>query len=506
MRHFPDYPHYDGLGLAALVRTRQVTPLELVEAAIARIEALNPGLNAVTLPLYEQARAAAALVELGAPFAGVPMVLKDFWCTYAGIPTSAGNRLLRAIPRSRDSELVRRWKGAGALIVGKTNTPELALQATTEPEAFGPTRNPWDLSRSPAGSSGGTAAAVAARLVPIGGATDGGGSIRVPASCCGLFGLKVSRGRTPSGPERGEMWGGLGVEHVITRSVRDSAAMLDATAGLDPGAPYGLPAPARAFRDEVGAPVGRLRIAVTDRPLFGRSVDPACSAALRDAATLLATLGHEVAEDAPAIDGAACARAMMTLVMVEIRVEIVAAARLAGRRPHPEDFEAATYAAGLLGAATGADAYVTARHAVQRAARDVGRFFERYDLLVTPTLAQPPLPLGHFALTPAEAAALRVINQLGAGWLLRASGVADRIAARLFDFMAFTPLFNLTGQPAMSVPLFWTDGGLPIGVQVVARYGDEAGLLRLAGHLEQARPWANRAPPGYLDTPVPALT
>lgn len=493
MASFTEYPNYDGLGLARLVRERLVTPLELVEAAIAQIEAHNPTLNAVVLPMYQQARAAAEMSPAG-PFAGVPMLLKDFWSTYAGVPTSSGNRMLRHIPRGRDSELVRRWKAAGAIILGKTSTPELALQAVTEPEAFGACRNPWDLGRTPGGSSGGSAAAVAARMVPIAGATDGGGSIRIPSSCCGLFGLKISRGRTPAGPDLGEIWRGLGVEHVITRSVRDSAAMLDATAGIDPGAPYAAPLPSRPFLDEVTTEPGRLRIAFTDRPFFGQAVHPECRAGLRATVRLLEELGHELVEDAPPVDGAACAQAMMLVVSNEIRADIVEAARLAGRRPRPDDFESATYALGLLSTAGSADAHVAAWRLFQRTARDVGRFLGRYDLLLTPTLAAPPLPIGSFALTPAEAVALRVINRLGAGWLLKALGVVGPIATKLYDFTPYTPLFNLTGQPAMSVPLHWSADGLPVGMQFVAPYGDEATLLRLAGQLERARPWAERTP------------
>ncbi len=499
MASFSDYPNYDGLGLAELVRTRQVTPLELVEAAIAQIMAHNPALNAVTLPLFDHARATARGPIPDGPFTGVPMLLKDFWSTCAGVPTSDGNAMLRHFPRPYDSEMVRRWKASGVIVVGKTNVPELALQATTEPAAFGPTRNPWDLRRSPAGSSGGSAAAVAAGMVPIAGATDGGGSIRMPASCCGLFGLKVSRGRTPAGPDHGEMWSGLGVEHVITRSVRDSAAMLDATAGMDVGAPYAAPDPVRPFLEEVGREPGRLRIACTDQPFFGRAVHPDCSAGVRATARLLEELGHEVVEDAPRLDGEACARSMMIVVSAEVRAALVEAALLAGRRPSPEDFEAATYAMGLLGASYSLQSYMAAWQQIQQTTREVGQFFTYYDVLLTPTLAQPPLLLGHFALSPIQALVLRVVNRMGAGWLLRTLSVPRQIAKQLYDFMPYTPLFNLTGQPAMSVPLIMSRDGLPIGMQFAARYGDEATLFRLAGQLERARPWAQRRP--VMDVP-----
>ncbi len=495
MPPFSDYPRYDGLGLADLVRARQVTPLELVESAIARIAAYNPLLNAVVVPMFEQARAATRSPLPDGPFVGVPMLLKDLWATCAGIPTSSGNRLLRHIPCGRDSEMVRRWKASGAIIVGKTNTPEFALQPATEPETFGPTRNPWDLSRSPAGSSGGSAAAVAARMVPIASATDGAGSIRMPAACCGLFGMKVSRGRTPSGPDLGEMWRGLGVEHVISRSVRDSAAMLDATAGLDVGAPYAAPAPARPFLEEVSVEPGRLRIAFTDQPFFGHTVHAECRAGLRATARMLEDLGHDVVEDAPPVDGDACAQAMMMVVAGEVRADIREAARLTGRRPRPDDFEAASYALGLLSAASRTAVYVAAWRLFQRTARDVGRFFTRYDVLLTPTLAQPPLPIGYFKPSSVETLALHVINRLGAGWLGQVLNLAGPMSTKLFDYTPYTPLFNLTGQPAMSVPLHWSADGLPIGMHLVARYGDEATLFQLAGQLERAHPWAERVPP-----------
>ncbi|EFO80609.1 hydrolase [Oscillochloris trichoides DG-6] len=494
MAPFSDYPNYDALGLADLVRTRQVTPLELVEAAICQITEHNPALNAVIFALFDQARATAQAPLPDGPFAGVPMLLKDFWATCAGVPTSDGNAMLRHFPRPRDSEMVRRWKASGAIILGKTNVPEFALQPTTEPAAFGPTRNPWDLRRSPAGSSGGSAAAVASRMVPIASATDGGGSIRMPAACCGLFGLKVSRGRTPSGPDQGEMWSGLGVEHVITRTVRDSAAMLDATAGMDVGAPYAAPEPQRPFLEEVTCEPGRLRIAFTDHPFFGHAVHPECRAGVRATARLLESLGHEVVEDAPRIDGAACAKAMLILVAAEVRAALVEAALLAGRRPNPEDFETATYAMGLLGKSYSLQAYMGAWRRIRQTTREVGQFFTYYDALLTPTLAQPPLLLGHFDLTPPQALLLRVANRMGAGWLLRSLAVPHQIAKQLYDYMPYTPLFNLTGQPAMSVPLIWSGDGLPIGMQFAARYGDEATLFRLAGQLERARPWAQRRP------------
>lgn len=497
MTAFPEFHKYDGLGLAELVRAKQVTPAELVEEAISRIEAHNPNINAVVYTMYDQARAAANGGLPDGPFKGVPFLLKDLIATCAGVPTSSGSRLLRNIPMPRDSEMVRRFKAAGVIILGKTNTPEFGLLPYTEPEALGATRNPWDPTRTPGGSSGGSAAAVAARMVPIASGGDGGGSIRIPASCCGLFGLKVTRGRTPTGPDLGEVWRGFGLEHVITRSVRDSAAMLDATAGADVGAPYVAPPPARPFLEEVTTEPGRLRIAFTAQPFFGRTVHDDCTKGLEATVRLLQQLGHEVIEAAPEIDGEACAVAFVTIIAGEARAEIEGTAKLANRRPSLADFEAATYGLGLLGKGMSASEYASAARFLQSTAREVGRFFEQYDVLLTPTLSRPPVPIGALKPSGGERAVINVIGRLNAGWLLKALGVVRPLAAKTFDFIPYTPLFNVTGQPAMSVPLYWNAAGLPIGMQFVGRFGDEATLFRLAGQLERAEPWFDRAPAGF---------
>ena len=499
MESIGDYRRHDGLGLAELVRTGQVSPLELVDEAIARIEALNPLLNAVVRPMFEQARAAAAGPLPDGPFRGVPFLLKDLLATVQGEPTSCGNRLLAAVPWPHDSELVRRFRAAGLVVVGKTNTPEFGLTPYTEPEAFGPACNPWNLAHSTGGSSGGSAAAVAARMVPLASGGDGGGSIRIPAACCGVFGLKVSRGRTPSGPDAGELWRGFAGEHVLTRSVRDSAAILDATAGADLGAPYAAPpAPGATFLSATRAPPRALRIAFTARPLFGARDAPVhddCREGLARTVALLGELGHQVEEDAPDIDGEAFALAFITILAAETRSAIEWAAAVAGRRPSPSDFEAATYSLGLLGRSTPASEYVNASALLQVGSRAVARFFERYDLLLTPTLAAPPIVTGELQPSGVERATMRVVNRLGAGWLLRMLDVVRPLAAKTFAYMPYTALFNATGQPAMSVPLHWNAAGLPVGMQFAARFGDEATLLALAAQLERARPWADRLPP-----------
>ena len=494
MAGFTEYDAHDGLGLAELVRRKEVTPADLLDAAVSRIEAGNPTLNAVVHRMYDEARAALAAGLPEGPFRGVPFLLKDLGSKYGGVPTGSGNRLLRDVPAPRDSEIVRRYKTAGVLILGKTNTPEFGLVPFTEPEVAGPTRNPWDLGRTPGGSSGGSAAAVAARMVPLAGGGDGGGSIRIPASCCGVFGLKPTRGRTPTGPDMGEVWRGFAQEHVLTRSVRDSAAMLDAIAGADVGAPYAAPPQARPFLAETRTEPGRLRVAFTTEPFLGHAVHADCVQGLRDTVRLLGELGHEVVEAAPRIEREPFAVAFLTIVVAEARAEIEWAAGQARRRPAAGDFEPATWGLGLLGRALAASDYANASRVLQLAAREIGGFFERHDVLLTPTLAEPPVPIGSLQPSRGERALLRVIGRLHAGWALRAMGMIRQLAAEVFDFIPYTPVFNVTGQPAMSVPLCWNAAGLPIGMHLVGRFGDEATLFRLAGQLERARPWSARAP------------
>ena len=496
MGGFAEYPDYDALGLAELVRNGAVRPRELVEAAIARIEAANPRLNAVVTKLYDMARAQAD-GPISGPFAGVPFLLKDLNASLASAPMSQGNRQLTTIPRTYDDELVRRYRNAGLIVVGKTNTPEFGLAPVTEPEAFGPTHNPYDLERTPGGSSGGSAAAVAARLTPMAHASDGGGSIRIPASCCGLVGLKPTRGRTPSGPVGGEPWRGFSISHAVSRSVRDSAALLDATHGPDVGAPYAIVPPARPFLDEVSTAPGRLRIAVTTAPFLAELVDPECVKGVESTASLLRELGHEVEVAEPPIDREPWQMAFLTIVAGETGADVEETARLTGSMGGARDFERMTSVIGLLGRSLSAKDYAAAARYLQSWARGVGSFFERFDVLLTPTLASPPIRIGALQPTAAEKLAVSTIVELGAGWLLRATGLTRTLAQKSFEFMPYTPLFNVTGQPAVSLPLHWSEAGLPIGMQFVARWGDEATLFRLGAQLEEARPWIGRAPRGF---------
>jgi len=497
MPPFAEYEHFDALGLAELVRTRQVAPLDLVEAAIARIEARNPQINAVIHIMFNQARQTAQGDRPDGPFCGVPFLVKDLLALVAGAPTASGTRLLKQWTPAVDSELVRRWKAAGLIIVGKTNTPEFGLTPYTEPALFGPTRNPYDLTLTAGGSSGGSGAAVAARLTPLASGGDGGGSIRVPASVNGVFGLKPTRGRTPTGPVYSELWEGCAIEHALTRSVRDSAALLDATAGADVGAPYAAPPQAGPFLAEVGRAPGRLRIAYTTHALIGGDeppVDPVCVRGLEATGKLLEGLGHEVVEAAPQYDYAELAMAFMTMIAGQTRNDIRDTAALVGKRPARGDFELLTWMLGLLGDAFTAADYVHATRVFGMTARVIGAFFTTHDVLLTPTLPRPPFAIGALQPTPAEHRLLSTLATLRAARLLTALDLVRPLAMKTFGYIRYLAPFNVTGQPAMSVPLHWTDAGLPVGMHFVGRFGDEATLFRLAGQLEQVQPWAGRAP------------
>lgn len=490
-----DYSSHDGLSLAGLVRSGAVSPRELVTVAIERIQALNPRLNAVVHTMFDSALKQADAPLGDGQFHGVPFMLKDLLAWYAGVPITSGSRLYDGWIPPHDTELVKRYRRAGLIVVGKTNTPEFGLTPFTEPELFGPARNPWDTSRSPGGSSGGSAAAVASGMVPWAGGGDGGGSIRIPASCCGIFGLKPTRGRTPAGPIAGELWQGAAIEHCLTRSVRDSAAMLDAITGPDVGAPYPAPPHDRSFLSEVGSDPGRLRVAFTSDPFLGHTVHEDCRAALADSVALLESLGHTVVEAAPPVDREEFNRAFLTVVCGEVHADLLEAKRLTGRTASPGNVEFTTWALNLLGGELSAGAFVKADHYLRTAARRVGEFSEGFDVLVTPTMAIPPFPVGSLQPPGHERILVKILGRLRAGNVLRLIGALEKSADQIFDVIPYTPLFNVTGQPAMSVPLYWNAANLPIGVQFVARYGDEATLFRLAGQLEMVRPWADRRPP-----------
>ena len=495
MGGFEGYGDTDGLGLAELVRKGEVRPAELVEEAIRRLELVDPQLNAVIERMDEEARRTAAGELPDGPFRGLPFLIKDIMADCVGVASRRSSRFLNAYVPARDSEIVRRYKAAGVVMLGKTNLPEFGLLPVTEPELFGPTHNPWDLTRTAGGSSGGAGAAVAARVVPVAHGNDGGGSIRGPASCCGVFGLKPTRGRTPVGPDVAQAWQGMAINHVLSLSVRDSAAMLDVTAGPEVGAPYYPPAPARPYLAEVGADPGRLRIAYTAEPLLPGTMHPDCVAGLEETVGLCRELGHELVEAAPELDGRAFAKAFLTMICGETRAGIEEAEQLVGRKATADGFEPATWALYLLGRQFSAGDLAGALNRLYAMGQRLGAFFEAYDVLLTPALAMPPLKRGALQPKGGDLLAMKVLGRLNAGRLLRTLADIDALAEETFAFIPCLPPFNVTGQPAMSVPLCWNGEGLPIGMQFVGRYGDEATLFRLAAQLEEARPWFDRVPP-----------
>jgi amidase len=474
MSMLTEYERYDGLGLAELVRRKEVKPEEVLEAALARIAARNPAVNAVVTRMDDQARAAIAAGLPAGPFTGVPYLLKDLGALYTGAVTSYGGRLFADNVADHDSEITARLKRAGLVVVGKSNTPEMGLSPSTEPRLFGPTRNPWKLDHSAGGSSGGAAAAVAAGMLPMAHATDGGGSIRIPASCCGLFGLKPTRARNPMGPDAGEGWGGASVGHAVTWSVRDSAALLDATSGPDVGDPYWAPPPAGPFLGEVGRAPRPLRVALTTTPWYDVAVDLECGAAARAAATLCESLGHHVEEARPEIDQAAWRQATRVIVAANVTFSLETRAAVLGRQLGEDDVERMTWDRVVDGRRMSAADYARSIFIVHRVGRQVARFFQRYDVLLSPTMCKPPHPLGVLDMSTTD---------------------PEAYLAAVFASIGFTSLFNSSGNPAMTVPLAMSQAGLPLGVQFAGRFGDEATLFRLGAQLETARPWAGRRPP-----------
>ena len=495
MSGFAEYDDHDALGLAQLVRRGEVSATELVDECIERIERVNGSLNAVVTPMYERARDAAQQPGEG-PFAGVPFLVKDLVASVEGVRFTRGCRFYANDIPDHDSELIRRYRAAGLVLVAKTNTPELGLKPMTEPVLHGPTQNPWRRGRTAGGSSGGSGAMVAARVVPMAHGGDGGGSIRIPASCCGVFGMKPTRGRTPAGPDQSEGWYGFAIEHALSRSVRDNAALLDATASrYDPGAPYAPPAPAGPFADECTRDPGKLRIAVCRGTHLPGQPEPAVMRALDDAAALCSELGHQVDEAEPRIDSVQLASDYLSLVAVAVAVDIDRGATIVGRRATHRDFETNTWNLGLLGRTFDAVTIEAARQRLQAVARDVGRFFGDWDVLLTPTLGQSPPPHGSLDSPPLMARAERVIAAMGLSGLMKLPGLVERVSGQVYNFIPWTPLANITGQPSMSVPLHWSDDDMPQGTMFTGRFGDEATLYRLAAQLEKARPWADRIPP-----------
>lgn len=469
-----DYAQYDGLGLAELVAKKKVEPIELLDEAIGRAERLNPTLNAIIFKDYERARDAAKGKLPKGPFAGVPFLLKDILAFAQGMPTRQGAQFIPPIPWPHDSFLVAKFKQAGLVTFGKTNVPEFGLVPTTESRLYGPARNPWNLEHSTGGSSGGSAAAVAAGIVPLAHANDGGGSIRIPASCCGLVGLKPTRARSSMGPDFADSIDGLGVDLVVSRSVRDTAAALDAVSGNMPGDPYcSTPVP-KSYLDGSKRKPKKLRIAFDTRKLDGKALHPDCVAAVKRAAKLCADLGHEVEEASPNLDQATLIPGFMALWGANLAAGIDTVAMLTGQTPKPELFEGLTWGLYEAGKTVTASAYLIAKESMNIASREMARFHETYDFWLSATLGAPPVKLGTFDMEERD---------------------PHKSFAPIIDYVPFTAMQNATGQPAINLPLHWNKEGLPVGVQFVGRFGDELGLLRLATQLEKAAPWANRRPP-----------
>lgn len=486
-----EYLSYDGLGLAALCRTGQVSAQEIVTAAIDVIDQINPQINAVIHTLYDTALAAAKK-PLDGLFIGVPFLVKDIIAAIANVPTTAACRYLQHCVYPEDSELIKRYRRAGLIILGKTNLPEFALGATTEPAWFGATRNPWQQQHSVGGSSGGSAAAVAAGMVPLAHGGDGGGSIRIPAACCGVFGLKPSRGRTPSGPYFGRIWQGSVVEHGLSRSVRDSAALLDISCGRDLGAPFDCPKPTGSFLEATHRSPGKLKIAYLAEPIFPAQQHPDCVHAAREAAQCCESLGHQV--ESVTLDLGEPLELVIYHFIVMVAAEINGALRLyqhaIGRPYRRAEIDLSVRTMDLLGRKLNAGDYMLACQTMDRLGRRMARFMLDYDIILTPTLAEPPKLLGELLPSRWEHLAMQLLQCLPFKPLINAS--VATLAAKIFDYIPNLPLFNLTGQPAMSVPLSSNAAGLPIGVQFAAGFGEEARLLSLAAQLEQAFPWAKR--------------
>ncbi|MFN0114543.1 MAG: amidase [Paracoccaceae bacterium] len=470
-----EYDNLDATAMAELVARGGVGAGELLETALTRTAALNPAINAVVLAQQETARRAIRVGLPEGPFRGVPFLIKDLGCEAVDFPTHMGSRLFAATRWDRNSAIFERLRAAGLVTFGRTTSPEGGVGPATEAAVYGgPTRNPWDLSRTSGGSSGGAAAAVAAGIVPAAHGSDGGGSVRIPASCCGLFGLKPTRARLPDGPYAGEGWAGMVADGFLTRSVRDTAALLDSCHGADPGAPYWAPPLAEGYLAATRRPPARLRIALCDTTLTGEPIHPDCRAAVHDAARLLESLGHRVEPARPAADTTGMMRAWTKIVACGTDLWLRPA--LKGRSPdglvEPLCRSAMDYAATL----SGAD-YLASVAKIHAYGREMAAFFGDWDMLLTATLAEPPAAIGRFSHADPDYVHFRT----GPGMV--------------FDYSPFCAAFNASGQPAASLPLWWNSQGLPVGIHLAARFGADEPLIALSAELEQARPWFSRRPP-----------
>lgn len=481
----------DATGLAELVSKGEVDSSELLALARDRAHQVNPVINAIVGPV-EQADARASDPTLSGPFTGVPFLIKDVAQEYQGVPTSYGSRAYAAYVPTEHALVVQRFLDAGLVIFGRTNAPEFAIKNVTEPELWGPARNPWNTAHTPGGSSGGSAAAVAAGIVPAAGGNDGGGSIRTPAACTGLVGLKPSRGLAPYGPQAGELMFGLATNGVLSRTVRDSAGLMDAIAGPFPSAEYEGPLPHLPFRAQIEREPNRLRIGFTAKSAIAGHPDPEAVAAVESAAALLAGLGHHVEEVEPPYDEWALTRDFLTIWFAHFAFRVAQAKHLDGARGR--DFEADTLAIAELGRAAGVVRLQLAEEHRNAYIQTLSAFHERYDYLLTPTVAKPPLRVGAITTSKALQTAARLLHRLRGGKLLRLTGMMDQVISDSIGWAPYTAVANMTGRPAISIPLHWTASGLPLGVQLLGRIGADGELLQVAAQLERAEPWSNRFP------------
>jgi amidase len=493
---FEEYRKLDAISLATLVKKKEVTPLELLETAIKRAEEVNPKVNAIVSKLYDVGKQQIKSLDLNKPLAGVPYLIKDLGPHLKGTSYTGGSRLLNNYISTENSIVTDRMLAAGLVIFGKTNTPEYGCTPWTEPLLFGPCRNPWNLNHTAGGSSGGSAAAIASGIVPIASANDGGGSIRIPASCNGLFSMKPTRGRVTMGPQVGESWSGLTCEGAISRSVRDSAIYLDMVQGAGLGDPYMIQAPARPYIDEIKSTPKKLKIGYTYQMPHGLNppIDEENISAINNTIKLLTDAGHQVEEVEFPHNKEMLTETFYTVMCAETSATVDAMAEMRGQKVAINDVEPNTWLLYKIGKTIGANEYALAKMKWNELNRKVADFHLKYDLLLTPTLGRKPFVIGSMNNTKAEDFVLRFINRLGISVIAKYSGNIKIVAERTFSWIPYVALANLTGQPAMTVPLHWSKDNLPVGVMFTAPWNDEATLFQLAAQLEQAQPWFNRVP------------
>ncbi len=493
MSNFPEYTNLDATEITSLIKNKEITAEEVLDEAIERANKLNPSINAIINPLYDLGKKLLKTLSNDAPFYGVPFLLKDLLSHLKSTPLSCGSRLLRNYISQFDSEVVIRYKKAGFAIMGKTNTPEFGLMGTTEPDLFGPSRNPWNLEHITGGSSGGSAAAVAARIVPVAGGGDGGGSLRIPASCCGIFGFKPSRGRVPHGPEFGQIWEGAVTEHVLTLSVRDSAHILDLISGPDKGAMYWLPKDHEPYGIACTKDPEPLNIGFSVASPVGQKVDPECAKAVLDTANLLEELGHHVEQVDIPYDGELVADCYFDLYLGQVRALFILLKEALGSFDKYQ-IEIESWMLGTLGKKINAGVYAASLIKWNTLCRSMAKFHEKFHLLLTPTIAHTPPKIGELRAKGGERLFLEFLRKTNLTMFLQPK-IIKKLSLKRFSAMPFTQIANMTGQPAMSVPLHWTKDNLPCGVQFIAPIGDDRTLFQLAGQLERARPWRDKIPP-----------